>query len=271
MSSKKYIPMDLAFEHYAHVKQDLNSFEYAKICAEMSNPRYVTVTEAEGLDLYMKGELLLPDKVRVVWMHDVERPNDNLLARRMAEMEHAFGFRSSFNIRVVCAIDDEWRQDLLKIAELGDHDIEYQHEDLVITQGDQTAGLESFRSNLAYLRTFFPKIRVAFGHGVYKSGIDSAALFRTNGEYDQKLLDKCGLPKYGEFYFFMSHLRKELGDRFRHVSEGTNCYGGDDFVAELKKCREGDVMFFLQHPTWWSSNYDFNDLKRIMRKSVFFH
>ena len=157
MSSPKYIPMDLAFEHYAHVKQDLNSFEYAKICAEMSNPRYSTVTEAEGLDLYMKGELLVPDKVRVVWMHDVERPNDNLLARRMAEMEHSFGFRSSFNIRVICAIDEEWRQDLLKIAELGDHDIEYQHEDLVITQGDQKAGLESFRKNIAYLRTFFPK------------------------------------------------------------------------------------------------------------------
>ena len=267
--TKMYVPMDLAFEHYAHVKQDLNEAEYVKICEEMANPRYLPVTEAEGYRLWQEGNLVSPDHVRVMWMHDVERPNDNFLARRMAEVEHRYGFRSSFNLRMVCIWDDEWRRDLDRILELG-HEFEYQHEDLVITAGDQAAALESFRKNLALLRQYYPKVTLAFGHGVYKSGIDSAALFHdATGHFDQHLLQQAGLPPYGELYSFMELMEQTYGDRFHYFGEST-CLGGDEFVAALRGCELGDVVMFLQHPTWWSGNYDFDELRHLMRRGPFF-
>ena len=128
--------MDLAFEHYAHVKQEFNAQEYAKICAEVSKPRYSVVNESEAYKLYFQGQLVLPDQVRVIWLHDVERPNDNYLALKMAEMEHEFNFRTSYNIRLVSLAEPAWREDLFKIKALG-HEFQYQHEDLVITGGDQ--------------------------------------------------------------------------------------------------------------------------------------
>ncbi len=265
----KYIPMDLAFEHYAHVKQDFNAQEYAKICREMVKSRYVPVTESEGYDLYFKGELLIPDKVRVIWFHDVERPNDNYLALKMAEMEHDFGFRTSYNLRIISLVEPMWREDLFKIRDMG-HEFQYQHEDLVITGGDQAAAIESFKENMKYLRSFFPDVRLAFGHGVYKSGIDSAALVKDANGYSEELIKACGLPESGELYAFFARLKKELGDKFRVVGE-SGCLGGDEFAEALRQAKEGTVLAFLQHPTWWSNNYDFNELRYIMRESKFFH
>ena len=39
----KYIPIDLGFEHYSKLHDELNAKEYAKILAEMSRDRYVPV------------------------------------------------------------------------------------------------------------------------------------------------------------------------------------------------------------------------------------
>ena len=268
--AKRYVPMDLAFEHYAHVKQDFNTQEYVKICAELVKPRYSVMTESEGYDAYFKGELQQPDKVRVIWMHDIERPNDNFLARRMAEVEHEFGFRSSYNVRVISVIDPEWREELFKISKLG-HEFQYQHEDIVITEGDQAAGIESFKQNMAYLRGFFPEIKLAFGHGVYKAAWGSDSLVRNaDGEFDQDLIKACGLPPYGELYSFQRKIAQEFGEKYHYFGE-SRCIGGDEFADALRSCKEGDVVMFLQHPTWWSSNYDVEDLKYLMRTSVFFH
>ena len=77
--SKRYIPIDLGFEHYSHVKHDLNAKEYAKILAEISKERYAPVNVSEAYDLYFKNELVLPDKVRVIWLHDIERPATTFL------------------------------------------------------------------------------------------------------------------------------------------------------------------------------------------------
>ena len=263
---KKYVPMDLAFEHYAHVKQEFNAQEYAKICAEVSKPRYSVVNESEAYKLYFQGQLVLPDQVRVIWLHDVERPNDNYLALKMAEMEHEFNFRTSYNIRLVSLAEPAWREDLFKIKALG-HEFQYQHEDLVITGGDQAAAIESFKRNMAYMREFFPEITLAYGHGVYKSGIDSAALVKNaDGVYDEELIKACGLPESGELYCFFHRLQQELGEHYFYAVEA-KCIGGDEFAAALRARQAGDVVVFLQHPTWWSSNYDFEELKYIIRQS----
>ena len=269
--SKRYIPIDLGFEHYSHVKHDLNAKEYAKILAEISKERYAPVNVSEAYDLYFKNELVLPDKVRVIWLHDIERPSDNFLARRMAEMEHEFGFHTTYNIRLVSLIEPTWRDDLYKICELGG-EIQYQHEDMVICNGDQAAAIESFKANMQYVREFFPKVRFAFGHGVFKAGIDSAALVKNpDGSYSEELIKKCGLPESGELYAFFDRLKIELGEQNCFYIIESRFIGGDEFAAGLRAAKPGDVVIFLQHPTWWSDTYDFEDLKFVMRKSKFFH
>lgn len=269
--SKKYIPMDLGFEHYSHIKHDLNAREYAKILAEISKDRYSAVNVSEAYELYFKGELVLPDKVRVIWLHDIERPSDNFLARRMAEMEHEFGFHTTYNIRLISLVEPTWRDELFKLRELGG-EIQYQHEDLVICNGDQAAAIESFKANMQYVREFFPDVRFAFGHGVYKSGIDSAALIKNaDGDYDEELIKKCGLPESGELYAFFNRLKKEYSEDHCFYVVESRFIGGDEFAAGLRAAKPGDVVIFLQHPTWWSDTYDFNELKFIMRESKFFH
>ena len=128
----KYIPIDLGFEHYSKLNDELNAKEYAKILAEMSRDRYVPVPYSEALKLYDEKKLVLEDRVRVIWVHDVERPSDNYIARQMAEMEASFGFRTSYNIRVVCVATQELRDELNVLLSLG-HELQYQYEDLVIT------------------------------------------------------------------------------------------------------------------------------------------
>lgn len=268
--SGKYVPMDLAFEHYSHVRQDFNAQEYSKICREMIKDRYSVVNESQAYELFFKGDLALEDKVRVIWLHDIERPNDNFLALKMAEMEHDFGFSTSYNIRMISVAEAMWMDELYKIRDLG-HEFQYQHEDLVICNGDQTAAIASFRSNMAKLRAIFPEITLAFGHGVYKSGIDSSALVRnSDGTFNEDLIKACGLPPSGELYCFFDRLEKTFGDRYFYAVE-SRCIGGDEFVQALQQRKAGDVIVFLQHPTWWSSNYDFEELKYIIRKSKYFH
>lgn len=269
--NRKYVPMDLGFEHYSHIKHDLNAGEYAKILAEISKDRYSVVNASEAYDLYFNGKLRLDDKVRVIWLHDIERPSDNFLARRMAEMEHEFGFRTTYNIRLVSLVEPTWRDELFKICELG-HEIQYQHEDLVICNGDQAAAIESFKENMQYIREFFPNVRLAFGHGVFKSGIDSAALVKNpDGSYNEELIKACGLPESGELYAFFDRIKKEYGEQHCFYVIESSFIGGDEFADGLRASNPGDVVIFLQHPTWWSDSYDIEELKFVMRKSKFFH
>lgn len=265
----KYIPIDLGFEHYSKLNDELNAKEYAKILAEMSRGRYAPVPYSEALKLYDAKELVLPDKVRVIWVHDVERPSDNYIARQMAEMEASFGFRTSYNIRVVCARTQELRDELNALLALG-HELQYQYEDLVITKGDKAAARASFRENMAALKKFFPGITLAYAHGVFLSGFDSTQMFKVDGEWRTELLQECGITHpYGELYRFCAQLGKELGSRYHGVCE-SRCIGGGEFAAALKSCREGDVIFFLQHPTWWYSRYDLDRIKAVIRGGDFF-
>ena len=49
--------------------------------AEMDNPGYAPVPSA-ALALYDRDQLVLADRVRVIWIHDVERPSDNFWGSR---------------------------------------------------------------------------------------------------------------------------------------------------------------------------------------------
>ncbi len=266
---KRYIPTDLSFEHYSRLNHRLLAAEYCKVCAEMCKPRYASVPLYEALCLFEQEELCLPEQVRVIWVHDIERPSDNYLAREMAEMEHDFGFQSTYNIRTICTATAELRQELQAITDLG-HEIQYQYEDLLITEGDIPAARLSFRDNLAKLREYFPEIKTAFAHGVYKSDCDSTDIFKEDGAWEPKIWQGLGLQhQYGELYYFMSVLKREFGPAFHYLAE-SSCIGGEEFAEALRSAQEGDVVVFLQHPTWWSDSYDVAELKKVIRGKCFF-
>ncbi|MBQ9753571.1 MAG: hypothetical protein IJV93_02340 [Lentisphaeria bacterium] len=265
----KYIPIDLGFEQYTKLDDSLNAKEYSKILAEISKPRYAPVPFAEALKLYDESKLVLEDKVRVIWVHDIERPSDNWIAREMAEMEASFGFRTSYNIRMVSAATQELRDELDAILALG-HEIQYQYEDLVMTEGDKVKGRESFRSNLAALKKYFPTITVCYAHGVYKSGFDSTDLFKEDGVWKTELLQECGINHpYGELYRFCAKLKEDLGDKYYGAYE-SRCIGGDEFAAFLRNTQEGGVAYVLQHTTGWYNRYDIGRIKEALRSGVFF-
>ncbi|MBR2374113.1 MAG: hypothetical protein IKA87_07775 [Lentisphaeria bacterium] len=265
----KYIPIDLGFEHYTKLDDHLNAKEYSKILAEMSSGKYEPVPYSEALQLYDEKKLVIPDKVRVIWVHDMERPSDNYIAREMAEMEQSFGFRTSYNIRVVCTATQELRDELQGLLDLG-HELQYQYEDLVIAQGDLEKARESFRGNFAALRKLYPGIRYCYAHGVFLSGYNSIDIFRENGVWKTELLQQCGIDHpYGELYRFCGQLKNELGEKYKSAGE-SRCIGGDEFVAVMRQCKPGDVLYFLQHPTWWYSRYDFDRIKAALRGGAFF-
>ena len=151
-----------------------------------------------------------------------------------------------------------------------EHEIQYQYEDLVITQGDIEAARQSFKENLAHLRKYFPDIKAAFAHGVYKSDYNSTEIFKEDGVWQPKIWQSLGLRHpCAELYYFMSVLKREFGSSFHYFGE-SSCIGGEEFAEALRSVQEGDIVVFLQHPTWWSDSYDVNELKKVVRGKCFF-
>ncbi|MPM56357.1 hypothetical protein SDC9_103159 [bioreactor metagenome] len=139
-----------------------------------------------------------------------------------------------------------------------------------MTGGDVAAGRESFRRNLAAMRRLYPEISACYAHGVYKSGLDSTDLFKIDGVWHPELYQACGIEhRFGELYCFGDHLQALLGPRYHYIVE-SRCIGGEEFAAALRDCRPGDVVLFLQHPTWWSERYDVARLKQALRGGDFF-
>jgi len=263
-----YLPIDLPGESYTKLNQRLNKKEYVKICKELTKNKYSVVKASEALELYDKSKIQIPDKVRIIWIHDVERPSENWLAEEMARLENKYGFSSTFNIRTFCAMTEELRKPLLNIIKLGG-EIQYQYEDLVAARGNVGKARVLFKKNLAYLRKFFRKINTAFAHGVWLSGIDSTKQFYTNNEWDPALWIERGIHKNGELYYFIKLLRGQFKEKFHYIGE-SRCLGASEFVSALRKTKPGDIVMFLQHPTWWTDIIDIKKLKYCFRESIFF-
>jgi hypothetical protein len=245
------------------LNQHLQVHEYRKLCRELKKPKYSVVQASKALQLFDRGRLQVPNRVRVIWIHDIESPSDNWLAEEMAETEAAYGFASTYNIRTFCATDEELLVPLRRIVKLGG-EIQYQHEDLVTAHGNVRTARKMFRRNLEWLRRFFPKITIAFAHGVWLSGIDGTDLFKVNGRWRPSLWTRHGIHPLGELYYFMSVAEATYGEKFHYLGE-SRCLGAREFLAALERTVEGDVVMFLQHPSWWSTVLDIERAKECSR------
>ena len=263
-----YHPIDLPGIFYLRLNQHLQAGEYRRLCRELRQPKYSVVQASEGLRLFARGDLQIRDGVRVIWIHDIESPSDNWLAEEMAEVEAEHGFAATYNIRTFCALAADLLEPLHRIVKLGG-EIQYQYEDLVTAAGDTRLARKMFGENLSRLRQHFPKISIAFAHGVWLSGLDSTDQFKVRGQWRPSLWTRHGIHPLGELYYFMSVARQTYGAKFHYLGE-SRCLGADEFLASLAKTTPGDVVMLLQHPLWWSTILDIERVKTCFRESVFF-
>ena len=94
----RYFPIDLPGLFYMKLNQHLQVHEYRKLCRELKKPKYSVVQASKALQLFDRGRLQVRNRVRVIWIHDIESPSDNWLAEEMAETEAAHGFASTYNM-----------------------------------------------------------------------------------------------------------------------------------------------------------------------------
>ena len=264
----KYIPIDLPGLWYTQLNQHLNKKEYGRLCRELAKPKYAVVKASEALKLHDAGALQVKNKIRIIWLHDIEAPCENWLGEEMAELEASYGLSSTHNVRIFSVMEKELLAPLKRIVTLGG-EIQYQYEDLVATNGDAKAARKLFGENLAVIRKHFPKVNVAFAHGVYRSGIDATKQFHTRGKWDPSTWKKFGIHPCGELYYFMTVLCERHKEKFHYFGESKHL-GADEFLAGLRTVELGDIVMFLQHPSYWSTIVDIERWKKCLRKSSFF-
>ena len=110
----------------------------------------------------------------VVMRHDVDELAWNAL--KMAKLEHALGVRATYFFRVVK--QSNVPEVIERIARMG-HEVGYHYEDLALAEGDEGKAIESFKSNLAYFRGFYP-VRSVCMHGSSTSKYDNRLLWKNH-------------------------------------------------------------------------------------------
>jgi len=70
----KYIPIDIPGHWYIKLNQHLNTKEYGRLCRELAKPKYSVVKASAALKLFDAGKLQVKDKIRIIWIHDIETP-----------------------------------------------------------------------------------------------------------------------------------------------------------------------------------------------------
>lgn len=176
----------------------------------------------------------VPLKRVVILRHDVDRKPRNSLT--LAVMEKEMGIRGSYHFRAVPSSNAP--DIIVKIAGLG-HEIAYHYEDLAFAFGNHfrtggespeetaTRAFDSFRSNISYLRQYYP-VNVISMHGSPVKKIDNRFLWKY---FDYR---ECGI--ICEPYFDVDHSdmlyltdtgRRWDGDRY-NIRDKAFYHGGDE-------------------------------------------
>lgn len=133
----------------------------------------------------------------VVMRHDIDKRPENAL--RLAQIEHNFGVKASYYIRVV---KGTWNEDIIKkIVSLG-HEVSYHYEDLTITNGNYEKAFEHFKTHLAKIREFYPAKTICM-HGSPLSRWDNRRLWE---KYDYHEMGVIGEPYFDVDYSMVLYI-----------------------------------------------------------------
>lgn len=190
----------------------------------------------------------------IVMRHDVDELAKNAL--KMARVEKELGIRATYFFRVVK--QSNVPEVIREIVKMG-HEVGYHYEDLSSSDGDIAKASDSFKTNLAYFRQYYP-VRTVCMHGSSTSKHDNRQL------WDQHQLSEFGL--IGEPYltvdfnkvFYLTDTGYAWdGGRYavRDVVEdvfGLTFHSSGQIIESVNKGEFPEQALILAH-TLWSGNW----------------
>ena len=267
MNQRDYLPLDSGSETFVKLRQQVDREKYVPLCRELSKDRYAVVNFSEALSLLDRNELRIEDKVRIVWVHDVERPHGNWISLGMAQVEQEFGLASTFFPRVYSFDSEGLRAPLLRIEAMPRHEVGYQYEELTTANGDMKAARDVFLLHLNRMREKGFAIRTLNSHGVWRAQINAEKMLMDGDAWDTDFLREAKILDNGECCgLFLSLLRNKFPGNAAYYGETRLM--GKEFLDALGNTSPGTIVLLLNHSWLWSDLYDepaFADLTRIIR------
>ncbi|MCK4591177.1 MAG: hypothetical protein KAT86_05435 [Candidatus Latescibacteria bacterium] len=267
MNQSDYLPLDSGSETFVKLRQQVDREKYVPLCRELVKDRYAVVNFSEALSLLDRNELRIEDKVRIVWVHDVERPHGNWISLGMAQVEQEFGLASTFFPRVYSFDSVALRDPLLRIEAMPRHEVGYQYEELTTTNGDMKAARDVFLLHLNRIREKGFAIWTLNSHGVWRAHINAEKMLMDEAAWDTDFLRRAGILDNGECCgLFLNLLKNRFPGKVEYYGETR--FMGREFLAALKGTSPDTIVLLLNHSWLWSDLYDepaFADLTRIVR------
>ena len=238
-------------------QKELDEKTFRAMCEELVSERYEVVNFSEALKLEKDDKLILPDKVRVIMVRDIEQTATHALSLHMAQIETEYGLPSTFFPRITSFDTEELRSYLIEIEKLPGHEVGYQYEEPAFCEQDIPKARKMFNKNIQYVRQWVSG-KVINAHGVqpFRTG----ELFKDNGVYNPILWMKYGIPEKGEIYYFLECIKDMYYYLELHQVQ-------HEFITALQKTPEGDVALLLNHPWLWVKGLEFDYIERCVIKN----
>jgi len=218
----------------------LDKPRYLKELRELSKTKYSVVNFKTALELDVQKKLRLPDKIRVIYIVDIDDPFV-FTALEMATLNADYGIECTFNPRLYHVEDGEMNAMIGNISLLAGQEIGYQYEELADCRGCVRLARKTFKENLGLMRSYYT-IETLMAHGRTGEGYYTADLFKNDGKYRPALWTKYGLKPKADFYYFLNNVDGGI----YYFNEGTHFTAGE-YLAALKCFKAGDVVIMLHH------------------------
>jgi hypothetical protein len=228
------------YRPWIHEIDVLDKARYRKELRELSKKRYDVVNFTTAVDLDAKGKLRIENKVRVIYIVDIDDPFVQT-ALSMAELNQEYGIPCTFNPRFYHFKDEELSMMINKISRLHDQEIGYQYEEVADCKSDISDARKVFRRHLKYLNTQH-KIETLMAHGRSGEGYRTADLFKNQGRYKPELWKKYGLRAKADFYYFLENIQGGV----YYFNESTR-FQAEEYIETLKCFKPNDVVIMLHH------------------------
>lgn len=186
----------------------------------------------------------------IVMRHDVDELAKNAL--KMAKVEHRLGIRATYFFRIVK--QSNVPEVIREIVKMG-HEVGYHYEDLSIADGDMAKAMETFKTNLAYFRQYYP-VRSVCMHGSSTSKHDNRLLWQDHSLSDFGLLGEPYLSvDFNTVYYLTDTGYAWDGGRFAVRDVVSNGFGlsfhhSRQIVEAVSKGVFPKVALILAHTLW---------------------
>ncbi len=218
----------------------LDKKEYAKELQELSKPKYSVVNLTTAVDLEVKGLLRLPDKVRVVYVIDIDAPFLNT-ALEIAQANRKYNIQCTFNPRLYHFENNETNSFIKKIARIKGQEIGYQYEEVADFKGNIAQSRKAFKKNLSFINKKF-KIKTLTAHGRTIEGYHTTDIFKFRGKFKPELWENLGLRQKAAFYYFLENIDGGV----YYFNESTRMTS-NEYVKTLRCFKPNDIVVMLHH------------------------